>query len=240
MQNLENEIQQWRERYRVTGQLSEAEIEELESHLRDAVEDLSGRGLSEDEAFLVARRRFGSDESVATEFEKMDPMRVWIQRTKWMLVGTLALQVLLSLRSPISLLFETNTGVVVPGMPVPIMPFLIPLLYTAALIFLFYRCSARIVRILERFSGWCGRRPKTAVLASVLFCCMAPIGFLMVFMSLSEGMQRFFAETPGAVRYDWGNMILNMVWPLAEYGPIGLVILALHRWENRRETISDL
>ena len=55
-----------------------------------------------------------------------------------------------------------------------------------------------------------------------------------------SGMQRFFAETPGAVRYDWGNMILNMVWPLAEYGPIGLVILALHRWENRRETISDL
>ncbi|MBL6764339.1 MAG: hypothetical protein ISQ14_05235 [Verrucomicrobiae bacterium] len=240
MQNLENEIQQWRERYRVNGQLSEAEIEELESHLRDAVEDLSGRGLSEEEAFLVARRRFGSDESVATEFEKMDPMRVWIQRTKWMLVGTLALQVLLVIRTFfVSHLFGAFARGGTPAVPDLAMAFLEPFIFTGIVIFVVYRCWGRIVTILERFSGWCGRCPKAVVLAAVMFGCFAPIVFLMVSLSLSVGIQRLF-DGSDAVRFDWRNLISSMVWPLSLYGPIGLVILALHRWENRRETISDL
>jgi hypothetical protein len=56
-----------------------ADVEELESHLRDEVETLVGAGLESDEAFLVAVKRMGALDAVSREFAQEHSERLWKQ-----------------------------------------------------------------------------------------------------------------------------------------------------------------
>jgi hypothetical protein len=56
---------------------------ELETHLRDTVAELQGRGLNNEESFWLARRRAGRPQQLAEEFAKADPVRVWRERAFW-------------------------------------------------------------------------------------------------------------------------------------------------------------
>lgn len=69
------------------------DVDELEDHLRQMVEDLSepqpvrAAALSAEEAFLIASRRLGGAQAIASEFAKSDPGAVWRRRWIWMLGG---------------------------------------------------------------------------------------------------------------------------------------------------------
>jgi hypothetical protein len=69
--NLEDAIQQWRDSLIQSSRLRQEELEELELHLRDSVIALQKRGLSEDEAWLIAQRRLGKREVLKKEFGKV-------------------------------------------------------------------------------------------------------------------------------------------------------------------------
>ena len=70
--DLNNAVLRWREQLGRSPQLCEENLAELESHLRDSVVRLQGQELSEEEAFVIATRRIGSVEQLATEFEKVN------------------------------------------------------------------------------------------------------------------------------------------------------------------------
>ncbi len=61
----------WLDTLRQHGTLTDDDLRELQTHLLDAVEPLKAGGLSEEEAFLVARHRLGSAEVVGEEFGKI-------------------------------------------------------------------------------------------------------------------------------------------------------------------------
>ena len=69
--------------------------DELEDHLRSAMEQLrAGPGhertrLSEEEIFLVATRRVGHPDRLAVEFERVVPGEAWRRRWIWLLCGYL-------------------------------------------------------------------------------------------------------------------------------------------------------
>jgi len=85
--NLNNAIASWRQELLAQGDILPAEIRELESHLRLSIDGLKQRGLREDEAFWVARRRLGPGEQIAAEFAKAKPYRLWQDRLHWLTVG---------------------------------------------------------------------------------------------------------------------------------------------------------
>jgi hypothetical protein len=68
---LEKAIEEWRSGMR--GRLSDETIDELESHLRDAVAELVRSGFTEGQAFDAAAKELGSRSGLAREFGKMDP-----------------------------------------------------------------------------------------------------------------------------------------------------------------------
>ncbi len=70
--DLNAAVLSWREQLRRSPQFREENLAELESHLRDAVAQLQGTNLSEEEAFIIATHRIGSVEQLATEFEKIN------------------------------------------------------------------------------------------------------------------------------------------------------------------------
>ena len=54
------------------GTLTSEDSRELKSHINDTVHDLIQKGLTEEEAFEVAKLRLGNNEELAYEFEKVN------------------------------------------------------------------------------------------------------------------------------------------------------------------------
>jgi hypothetical protein len=74
---LEREVSVWRGALSSKGSLSEESLDELESHLRDEMAELSAKGLEPDEAFLVGAKRVGNLDSVAREFARAASEELW-------------------------------------------------------------------------------------------------------------------------------------------------------------------
>jgi hypothetical protein len=79
MFDLESQIRKWRGHVQSAGSLSAHDVDELESHLRDSIDELSGRGVSVEEAFIVSIRRMGDAEELNNEFAKVSTENVWRQ-----------------------------------------------------------------------------------------------------------------------------------------------------------------
>ncbi|MHB8126167.1 MAG: permease prefix domain 1-containing protein [Desulfitobacteriaceae bacterium] len=77
MFDLETQIQSWSDHLRAHGKLSDADIHELENHLRDEIEDLIGTGLTPDEAFLISVKRLGNVDAISHEFAKVNIENLW-------------------------------------------------------------------------------------------------------------------------------------------------------------------
>jgi hypothetical protein len=76
-------IQQWRDGLAQQPAVNADRQRELTTHLEDAVAELTGRGLSAEEAFWLARRRVGSPAELGAEFAKAAPEAVWMDRALW-------------------------------------------------------------------------------------------------------------------------------------------------------------
>lgn len=85
--DLNGAIRQWRENLSQSPAFRGENLDELESHLRDSVAMFETRGLSAEEAFLVAARRMGACSALEAEFGKVNRSAIWLDRILWMLIG---------------------------------------------------------------------------------------------------------------------------------------------------------
>lgn len=91
MRDLEQRIIQWREGLQVSNAL----IEELEGHLREAIDAKLKEGKSAEEAFELAVAEMGPTEQISAEFLKIDRATWWpVRAAVW---ATILLAALLSL-----------------------------------------------------------------------------------------------------------------------------------------------
>ena len=72
-------IAQWRAHLLRSGAVNPADVEELESHLREQMAALVDAGLAVEEAFLVAVKRMGNIDAVSREFARVHSERLWKQ-----------------------------------------------------------------------------------------------------------------------------------------------------------------
>ncbi|NTV39159.1 MAG: hypothetical protein HGA51_04270 [Demequinaceae bacterium] len=77
--SLDTQIDLWRAHMERRTTVDTADVDELEDHLRGHIESLAAAGLSEDEAFLVAMKRLGSQDDIAHEFARENSKRLWKQ-----------------------------------------------------------------------------------------------------------------------------------------------------------------
>ncbi len=79
MDVLEQRLAEWRTHVGRSPAVAGVDVEELESHLRDQVEELRRVGLDDDEAFLVAVRRLGAVDGLSAEYAREHGDRLWKQ-----------------------------------------------------------------------------------------------------------------------------------------------------------------
>jgi hypothetical protein len=76
---VEEQVAEWRRFVRHGSVLDTGEVEELEGHLRDQIDELRTAGLAGDEAFLVAVKRMGSVDALSREYAREHSGRLWRQ-----------------------------------------------------------------------------------------------------------------------------------------------------------------
>src|SRR5215475_1863734 len=69
--DLEDAVRNWHSSLIQSSRLKAEEMEELELHLRDSVSALKKRGLTGEEAWIIAQRRLGQREALKKEFAKV-------------------------------------------------------------------------------------------------------------------------------------------------------------------------
>lgn len=79
MESIEREIAEWKSFVQQQPAVDGRDVEELETHLRDQIADLSEAGLALDEAFLVAVKRMGTLDDLSREFAREHSRRLWKQ-----------------------------------------------------------------------------------------------------------------------------------------------------------------
>ena len=90
--NLSAAIQSWQQELAVQPGFTSDNRRELETHLHETLVELRQRGLNEEEAFWLARRRLGPPQQLSEEFAKADPVKVWRERVFWIALALLAVQ----------------------------------------------------------------------------------------------------------------------------------------------------
>ncbi|MFO7959589.1 MAG: permease prefix domain 1-containing protein [Nitriliruptoraceae bacterium] len=79
MAAIEEQISQWRAFVARGPGVAVGDVEELEGHLRDQLDELTTAGLTTDEAFLIAVRRMGDPDALSQEFAREHSERLWKQ-----------------------------------------------------------------------------------------------------------------------------------------------------------------
>ena len=77
--DIDAQIAEWRTYLASRPEVLSADVDELESHLRDQIDTLQSAGLDHDEAFLVAVKRLGSIDALTREFARAHSERLWKQ-----------------------------------------------------------------------------------------------------------------------------------------------------------------
>jgi hypothetical protein len=97
MFELDSAITNWRNSLLVNQNITDNNVDELESHLRDEVDSLMLSGLSNEEAFMISTHRIGDQQTIDQEFAKVNTTEIWRQRVFWMLSGVFVFMVIDSL-----------------------------------------------------------------------------------------------------------------------------------------------
>jgi|GEM_PF-3095400 len=87
MFELKDHIEKWRRELILNQSMSRVNADELEAHLNESIEELTSRGLSEEESYWIARHRLGETRALILEYSKVDPAIIWRKRLLWLLFG---------------------------------------------------------------------------------------------------------------------------------------------------------
>ena len=72
------------------GAFQKSDIDELESHLRDEIDELQRLGYSDTDAFELAVGRLGDPPCLQQEFSKVNFSILWLKRATWVLAIVVA------------------------------------------------------------------------------------------------------------------------------------------------------
>ena len=75
MFDFEKATQEWKRSLRKNESLEDGYVAELESHLRDEVENLRKKGLSAEEAFIQAVEDIGQIQPIGGEYHKISTLK---------------------------------------------------------------------------------------------------------------------------------------------------------------------
>lgn len=87
MFDIKESLNKWKQDLNHNQSLNISDVNELQLHLEDSMEELEEKGLSEEEAFWIARHRIGDTEVLSNEYAKVNRADIWKKRILWFISG---------------------------------------------------------------------------------------------------------------------------------------------------------
>lgn len=87
MFELDAAIVDWKRSLRSDAEITQSQVEELETHVRDSIEGYTAKGLTDQEAFLVATQMLGDGLALKHEFREVHGSSTLNMSVYWILVG---------------------------------------------------------------------------------------------------------------------------------------------------------
>lgn len=91
MFNLESRISIWKSEFAKRGTLTNDDIDELESHILDTIDELENKGYALEEAFNMAIEKLGTDDLLSEEYEKVNARLSLFQKVTYGIIGFIGL-----------------------------------------------------------------------------------------------------------------------------------------------------
>jgi len=235
MLDLNEAIGNWRAGLSEQEGCRATDIDEMEGHLRDEVEQLRATNLSEEEAWLVAAHRLGDSAWVAREFAKVNEGAVWRNRLFWMGVALLAYFLTDYLARAASLACVTLAALGgLEGLGLSVVSVTAKLLTFGAALFLL---APGLLRggYGMRFYGATARPWGRILLVGAIVALFWAAGFVCVYITpllavRAVGLQKY-AQMSGSAAY--AALVWSALLPLVVAG----LVIYLHptRWEEAGE-----
>lgn len=108
--SIEENLKVWENSFTATNSLTKSNLEELKNHLWDDIEYLESIGLSKKESFLIAVKRIGKQETLKTEFEKVNKWYKYSNIIKPYLIGGLIYLIYVKFIEHIAIFLTFETG----------------------------------------------------------------------------------------------------------------------------------
>ncbi|UCG57713.1 MAG: hypothetical protein JSU70_22970 [Phycisphaerales bacterium] len=215
MFDLNEEITGWRDNLAQSETLRESDIDELDSHLREEIKQLTASKLSEREAFWVATHRLGDTASLESEFGKTNGPYMVRNRLFWMTAGVLGYLLVTRFAGSVSegcVLLAGISGL--RGYSLGLIGIISKVLILAITLFLFYRAyrqdcnSPGLGKLVGSFKGKVILFTALAVFVIVLAVAQLFLPAMTVRMvSLKEYSQMALVST-------WVQLVLPVLLPV--------------------------
>ena len=235
---LNRAIRQWRENLARSSAFRNENLNELESHLRDSIDGLRTRELSDEEAFLIATRRIGESQRLESEFGKLNRSNIWLDRAMWILIGLQVWPFFDGLMSGIAGdLFALGTGRAPHyASVIARQVFVSALLQLPALIAAVW-LTWTVLRKTGKFGGWIATKLPNR--SSFVFCCIAAcvLAFLSYALLLVLTMVQW--KFSGVVTTILIDRSRNFIAPLRAIGFAVLTLVLARKWLGLRRIMAD-
>ena len=186
-------LDNWRQELTAQPALTAEARRELETHLRDTLAGFRQHGLTDEEAFSLARRRVGRPERLGEEFRKVNPSAVWRERVFWAASGWVAIVAWRQFSSCVGfnlfMLFAKKIPESEMGMALNALDFLCGCVPVCAALFWLARQRGERAEGLLSIAFYSRRR---FALSAVLFVALAVV--------LTESMGMFFSKLSRLIR----------------------------------------
>jgi hypothetical protein len=176
MFDLNEQINRWRGNLAQSETLGSSDIDELESHLHEEIENLTTLKLSDEEAFLIATHRLGSTDSLAEEYEKINRVVKFRHRLFWIATGILGYFLATYLADAFSIALAVSSGSM--DYYTGIVFIVSKIMFWTIVVFLCYQLykggfdNLRIRQLLSSFKGKC------------IFIAILVIAFIMLYCAI--------------------------------------------------------
>ncbi len=214
--DLNQAIQQWRQQLAASPVIRLDDVDELESHLRDAVAAMESKGLTSAEAFWIARHRLGTGDSLQGEFGKVNASQIWLDRTLWMIAGSIGIGTISSITHSLSNL--ATLGVYRLDFLGQLMGHAQALLYPiilSSVLLTVWRSRDQMCGILTRLGNWSRSHPILAAIAVVtLHVIQLAAARGISYLTITQVPTSQLAEVMGW-QWGWAKSVLQLlIWPI--------------------------
>ena len=204
MFNLDESIKDWRNDLNKNDVLSLDDLEELESHLMDEITVLKEKDLSEEEAFLVAKRRIGQNDIIEEEYKKVNHNKIWTNKLFYLFFGYICYHLILSLTNMISafiiILFSISTPKYAYSHSLSKLSFILHLFIFISLILFIY--SNKLTNMMNHFSNI--KKSKKIFNIIIIISLIISIDiFSLPFISACLGVQSYGEIAIGSTLFSY-------------------------------------